>query len=138
MITAITIVDNVLWRIVRRPLSSFFFTLPFFISTTLSAYIGFVVIPILEKLKAEQYIRKEGPQSHLKKAGTPTMGGVFFVPVALLVSWFSVGKAVEVQCAILATVGHFLIGFLDDFLVLFRKTNEGLPGKLKFYCQVRF
>jgi phospho-N-acetylmuramoyl-pentapeptide-transferase len=54
--------------------------LPFIVSALIAGALGFWVIPMLQRLKAGQVIREDGPQAHLKKAGTPTMGGIFFVP----------------------------------------------------------
>ncbi|MEO0378357.1 MAG: hypothetical protein AAF329_27940, partial [Cyanobacteria bacterium P01_A01_bin.17] len=61
-------------------------TLPFAVTTLAVTLLGFWAVPVLRSLKAGQVIREDGPQSHLKKAGTPTMGGIFFVPVALVFS----------------------------------------------------
>ena len=58
--------------------------LPFVVSTSLVAAIGYQAIPLLKQLKMGQFIREDGPQAHLKKAGTPTMGGVFVVPIGTL------------------------------------------------------
>ncbi len=61
-------------------------TLPLWISAVASGGLGYVIIPILQKIKASQIIQEDGPQTHLKKAGTPTMGGIFFVPTSLIVA----------------------------------------------------
>ena len=61
-------------------------TLPLLICAVLSAALGYWVVPFLQTLKMGQIIREDRPQTHLQKAGTPTMGGVFFVPVAVMVA----------------------------------------------------
>ncbi|HEY9906910.1 MAG TPA: phospho-N-acetylmuramoyl-pentapeptide-transferase, partial [Thermosynechococcaceae cyanobacterium] len=58
---------------------TFSLTMPFWVCALASAGLGFWVIPVLRRLKAGQIIREDGPQTHLKKAGTPTMGGIFFI-----------------------------------------------------------
>jgi phospho-N-acetylmuramoyl-pentapeptide-transferase len=61
-------------------------TLPFVLAAAATTAAGYVALPLLRALKTGQFIREDGPQAHLKKAGTPTMGGIFFVPVGLLVA----------------------------------------------------
>ena len=60
--------------------------LPLALAWAIAAITGVVVLPVLKALKTGQFIREEGPQAHLKKAGTPTMGGIFFIPVGELVA----------------------------------------------------
>ncbi len=117
----------------RQPLESF--TLPFAISIGLVSALGYWVVPWLRQLKAGQVIREDGPQSHLKKAGTPTMGGIFFVPVALLLSliwaWTTGTQAMEVTAAALLTTVLGFVGWLDDWQVLRKKSNKGLSAKVR-------
>ena len=63
-----------------------YYYFPFLASIIASALLGVAVIPILNRLKTGQIVREDGPQAHLKKAGTPTMGGIFFVPVGVLLA----------------------------------------------------
>jgi phospho-N-acetylmuramoyl-pentapeptide-transferase len=82
-----------------------------------------------------QVIRREGPRGHYKKAGTPTMGGLYFVPagvaVACVLDWSS--NDVLVACAAVALFGG--IGLLDDVLKVVLDHNDGLPGRLKLALQ---
>jgi phospho-N-acetylmuramoyl-pentapeptide-transferase len=111
------------------------FTLPFSIGAGISSGLGYWVIPWLRQLKAGQVIREDGPQSHLKKAGTPTMGGIFFVPVALFLSvgwaWMTGTQAIEVTAAALLTAVLGGVGWLDDWQVLRKQSNKGLSATFR-------
>merc|ERR1712097_169776 len=61
-------------------------TIPFIITTLVSSIITFISIPKLKKIKIKQIIREEGPKNHFLKQGTPTMGGIFFIPIGIIVS----------------------------------------------------
>lgn len=103
----------------------------YLISLFISVVAGRVLIPLLRRLKFGQIEREEGPQSHKVKAGTPTMGGfIFLVPVVILGTYFSF-KDLRILPLVLVTLGFALIGFLDDFLKIKRKHNEGLTPKQK-------
>ncbi|MBB6621825.1 phospho-N-acetylmuramoyl-pentapeptide-transferase [Clostridium gasigenes] len=91
--------------------------------------LGPITIPILRKLKFGQNIRKEGPQSHLKKAGTPTMGGIIFIlstAIVMLIMRFKPSD--EAMIALYAFIAFGIIGFLDDILKIIKKDNEGLKS----------
>lgn len=109
----------------------------FFIVSGLSGLVlGPIVIPRLTALKFGQAIREEGPQSHLHKTGTPTMGGLIFIvaflmPIALTLT-FEVPEMIYVVMAMLC---FGAIGFLDDYLKVVKKHNEGLLAKQKFGLQ---
>lgn len=93
---------------------------------------GPIVIPILKKLKFGQSIREEGPQSHKKKAGTPTMGGVIFIVASIITMVIIVKKpGDEAMVSLYAFVAFGLIGFIDDMLKIKHKQNEGLKPKGK-------
>ena len=115
---------------------------PLLTSALISAVSGMVVIPLLQRLKTGQIIREDGPEAHLKKAGTPTMGGIFFVPVAIILAlaWvsFTVGISSELIAVCLVTLGYGSIGWLDDWQVLRRKSNKGISPRLKLILQVLF
>lgn len=129
-------IDAYIWKLIPRPLSVLYLTLPFLISASLSAYLGFLSLPLLLSLKTGQILRSLGPRAHLPKAGTPTMGGLFFLPSAILVSWFVIGYgAEEIKGVILTTLLFAAIGVLDDVLVLVRRKNDGLPGRVKLGMQ---
>ena len=95
-----------------------------------------ILIPLLSRLKFGQYIRDEGPQSHKKKAGTPTMGGIAIIVCLVIGSIFFAGKYPEVWPVLLVTVGCGLIGLLDDFIKVVMKHNEGLKPLQKFILQI--
>ena len=96
---------------------------------------GPLLIPFLRRLKFGQSIRQEGPQSHLVKAGTPTMGGVIMV-LALTVATLLFCRSLEIWVALFVTLGYGLIGFLDDFIKVVLKRNLGLKAREKLLGQI--
>ena len=98
------------------------------------ALIGPVLIPYLHKLKFGQSIRECGPASHMKKSGTPTMGGLMML-AALVLAVFWGRFTPHVLIALVLTLGHALIGFLDDYIKVVMKRNLGLTAKQKFLLQ---
>ena len=85
------------------------------------------LIPFLHKIKFGQSVRKEGPKSHMAKTGTPTMGGIVFVLVPILVMVILNYKAFltpEMLIVVFAYLGYALIGFSDDFLIVVKKNND--------------
>ena len=118
--------------------------LPLLISMAASTLLGIAVIPVLNRLKTGQIVREDGPQAHLKKAGTPTMGGIFFVPVAvvLALAWVQITDKLAVTPELIAvclvTLGYGLIGWLDDWQVLRRKSNKGISPRIKLALQILF
>lgn len=99
-----------------------------FIGTIL---LGFLIIPLLKKLKIGQVVRSDGPQSHLKKSGTPTMGGIIMLIVILVVSLVISTKYPNIMPVALVTLGYGVIGFIDDFIKLVLKNPKGLKPSLK-------
>lgn len=93
--------------------------------------LGFIIIPILRKFKIGQVVREDGPQSHLKKSGTPTMGGIIMLLVILAVSIVISFKYPKILPVALVTLGYGFIGFIDDFIKLILKNPKGLSPKLK-------
>lgn len=101
--------------------------------------LGPITIPVLRRLKFGQNIRKEGPQSHLKKAGTPTMGGVIFILSTLIVMLIMRFKPTdEAMIALYAFIAFGVIGFLDDILKIIKKDNEGLKSWQKMLLLLIF
>lgn len=98
------------------------------------ALIGPVLIPYLHKLKFGQSIRECGPTSHMAKSGTPTMGGLMML-AALLVALLWGNFTPHVIIALVLTVGHAVIGFIDDYIKVVMKRNLGLTAKQKFLLQ---
>lgn len=98
---------------------------------------GPFIIPALKKLKFGQNIREDGPQSHLSKAGTPTMGGVIMliaILLTVLVLWPK--DTYTLLIALFATFGFGLIGFADDYIKVVKKRNLGLNAKQKMLGQI--
>ena len=109
--------------------------IPVLIAFVLSVVMGPVVIPFLRKLKMGQTEREEGVQSHLKKAGTPTMGGVMILASVIITSLFYVKDYPKIIPVLFLTVGFGLIGFLDDYLKVVMKRSDGLFPMQKFALQ---
>lgn len=98
------------------------------------ALVGPVLIPYLHKLKFGQSIRECGPASHMKKSGTPTMGGLMML-AALIIALLWGQFTPHVIIALVLTVGHAVIGFIDDYIKVVMKRNLGLTAKQKFLLQ---
>ena len=100
------------------------------------------MIPLLRKKQFGQFIREEGPEAHLSKAGTPTMGGLAWitgVTVAVIISMFMPGSETTGKIAILLSMFAFgAIGFIDDYNKIAKKQNEGLTPRQKLLLQVAF
>lgn len=115
-----------------------FFTiiLGFLISVILSPFL----IPFLRRLKFGQSIRTEGPKSHQKKSGTPTMGGIVIILSIIVTTLIMTGKFAEPTMdsllLILVTLGFGLVGFLDDFIKVVLKRNLGLTSRQKLLGQI--
>ena len=110
--------------------------IPVLIAFALSVFMGPVVIPFLRKLKVGQTERAEGVQSHLKKAGTPTMGGVMILISVVFTSLFYVKDYPRIIPVLFLTVGFGLIGFLDDYLKVVLKRSDGLFPAQKMALQI--
>ncbi|KOP27226.1 phospho-N-acetylmuramoyl-pentapeptide-transferase [Hapalosiphon sp. MRB220] len=122
----------------RLPWTSTSLTLPFLLCAVISAAVGFFVVPMLQALKTGQIIREDGPQAHLKKAGTPTMGGVFFVPVGVIGACILSNFDTKVLAVSALTLGYGLIGWIDDWQILRRKSNKGISPRMKLALQIGF
>lgn len=110
--------------------------IPVLISFVLSVILGPVVIPILRRLKMGQTEREEGVQSHLKKAGTPTMGGVIILASIVITCLFFLKDYPKILPILFLTVGFGLIGFLDDYLKVVLKRSDGLLPWQKMGLQI--
>jgi phospho-N-acetylmuramoyl-pentapeptide-transferase len=93
-------------------------------------------IPELHKLKFGQSIREEGPKSHQAKSGTPTMGGVMIILGITIATLIAAPWTVEILLALFIMLGHFVLGFLDDYIKVVKKRNLGLTAKQKFAGQI--
>lgn len=98
--------------------------------------LGPFVIPELHKLKFGQSIRDEGPKSHQKKSGTPTMGGIMLVLAITAASLLTSGGDPKVLLALFVLIGHCVIGFIDDYIKVVKKRNLGLKAKQKLAGQI--
>jgi phospho-N-acetylmuramoyl-pentapeptide-transferase len=108
---------------------------PFLVSTMMVGTIGYRAIPMLKQLKMGQFIREDGPQAHLKKAGTPTMGGIFVVPVGVLLGVIGSQFNPDAIAVAVASLGYLAIGGVDDWKSLSNGQNEGLTPKGKLLLQ---
>ena len=93
-------------------------------------------IPLLHKLKFGQSIREEGPKSHQAKSGTPTMGGVMIILGITVATLVAAPLTPEVLLALFIMLGHFVLGFLDDYIKVVKKRNLGLKARQKLLGQI--
>lgn len=98
--------------------------------------IGPLLIPELHKLKFGQSIREEGPKSHQAKSGTPTMGGIMIILAIVVATVAAAPLSPAVLLALFITLGHFVLGFLDDYIKVVKKRNLGLKAKQKMLGQI--
>src|SRR5690554_28710 len=101
-----------------------------------SLWLGPRLIRGLQKLQMGQVIREDGPQSHLAKKGTPTMGGLLILGSILLsvVLWTDLNNR-YIWAVIVILVGFGAVGFIDDYRKVVRKNPRGLPGRWKYFWQ---
>ena len=122
--------------------STFVYALIAAIAFAVSMLVTARMIPFLKEKQFGQFIREEGPESHLSKQGTPTMGGIAIVAgvtAAMMVSMFFPGSVTVSKIAILLSMFAFgAIGFIDDYNKIAKKQNEGLTPKQKILLQVLF
>ena len=111
-------------------------------SWAIAYFAGPALLPVLRKLKFGQTVRDDGPQSHLQKNGTPTMGGIIFIAAILLTS---VGvpiikkeAATEITLSLLFMILFGFVGFVDDYIKVVKKRSLGLKAKQKIAMQVVF
>ncbi len=110
-------------------------TLPLVVSALVSAGVAAWGVPRLRRLKLGQVIREEGPQAHQSKAGTPTMGGLLVVPVAVLVGGLTSPGDPRLLAVGAVTLAYLAIGAFDDWRSLTRRTNTGLTPRGKLLLQ---
>ena len=108
--------------------------IPVLISFAISAILGPIVIPFLKRLKVGQTERKE-LESHLKKNGTPTMGGLMILASIIITSLFYVKDYPRIIPILFMTVGFGVIGFLDDYLKVVLRRSDGLLPWQKMILQ---
>lgn len=106
------------------------------ISFAIAVVLGYIIIPMLRRLKVGQSIREEGPKSHFNKSGTPTMGGIIIfisLVITLLISGI-IDR--DTYVLLFATLGFSLIGFIDDYIIVVRENNRGLRAYQKLIGQI--
>ncbi|UOB21315.1 phospho-N-acetylmuramoyl-pentapeptide-transferase [Macrococcus armenti] len=109
------------------------------IAFVITAILVPLFIPLLKRMKFGQSIREEGPKSHMVKSGTPTMGGLTFLISTIVLSAVAcmfVEDNGPLILLILVTLGFGLIGFVDDYIIVVKKNNQGLTSKQKFLFQI--
>ena len=94
-----------------------------------------LIIPHLVRLKFGQNVRSDGPQTHLKKSGTPTMGGIIILLSFVIASIWFIQVSHQILILILVTIGYGLIGFADDYIKVVKKRSMGLTAKQKILAQ---
>lgn len=109
--------------------------LPILIAFGISVVLSPIVIPFLKKLKFGQFVREEGPESHLKKSGTPTMGGLIILFSIIVTSVFYIKDYKEIIPVLFSTLGFGIIGFLDDYIKVVMKRSLGLRAWQKMLGQ---
>ncbi len=109
--------------------------LPILIAFVISVILSPIVIPFLKKLKFGQFVREEGPESHLKKSGTPTMGGLIILFSIVITSLFYIKDYPQIIPVLFATLGFGFIGFLDDYIKVVMKRSMGLRAWQKIIGQ---
>ena len=101
-------------------------TLNLLIAFAATFILGIIIVPRLKKFKVEQVVRDDGPKSHLKKNGTPTMGGIIMLIVLVAVLGLNAVSHPELILAIVLILGFGIVGFIDDYKKLIKKDTKGL------------
>lgn len=110
--------------------------IPALIAFAISVVLGPVMIPFLRRLKVGQTVRDEGPQTHIQKNGTPTMGGLMILTAMTVASLFYVKDYPNIIPILFLTLGFGLIGFLDDYIKVVLKRSMGLRAWQKMALQI--
>lgn len=116
--------------------TNFRVVLPVIISFSVCAVLCPLLIPFLRKLKFGQHIREEGPQSHQKKSGTPTMGGIVIVLSIAITSIIYIKDYPDIMPVLFSTIGFGIIGFMDDYIKVVMKRSMGLRAWQKLVGQI--
>lgn len=109
--------------------------LPVLMAFGISVVLSPIIIPFLKKLKFGQFVREDGPESHLKKSGTPTMGGLIIVFSIVITSLFYIKDYPQIIPVLFATLGFGFVGFLDDYIKVVMKRSMGLRAWQKMVGQ---
>lgn len=114
---------------------NFLVLLPVVIAFAISVLFCPVMIPFLKKLKFGQFVRDDGPESHLKKSGTPTMGGLIILCSIVITSLLYMKSNPQILPVLFVTLGFGLVGFLDDYIKVVMKRSMGLHAWQKMIGQ---
>ena len=107
-----------------------------FLNILIVTIIGNSIVKGLARLKAGQNIRKEGPQNHQKKQGTPTMGGIIFLVPAIIMTLYLTWSYKEAWLVIFTVLAFMLLGGIDDYLIIRKKSNAGIHANIKLLYQI--
>ena len=102
----------------------------------LSLIFGKILIPILKRLHAGQSIREDGPQNHMVKSGTPTIGGLIFLSSAIVTTLITRNFKTSVFMIFFSTLAFGAVGFIDDYIKVIKKRNLGLRAYQKLFLQI--
>ncbi|CAH8358364.1 unnamed protein product [Eruca vesicaria subsp. sativa] len=128
--------DSFAWKIVRLPLPPYFLTQPFFTSAILVTLAGYVCVPLLDRMKVHEPIRRLWPVTHSRRQTIPTMGGLFFVPIGVVVAVVMTRfSSIEVAGAAAVTLVFAAIGLVDDSLSLCSDNSNGLSAKMQLLLE---
>ncbi|NLK99692.1 MAG: phospho-N-acetylmuramoyl-pentapeptide-transferase [Clostridiales bacterium] len=116
--------------------SDFQIIMPVIISFGVCVVLCPILIPFLRRMKFGQYVRNDGPESHLKKSGTPTMGGIIIVLSISATCLFYLKDNKDIIPVLFATIGFGIIGFLDDYIKIVMKRSMGLRAWQKLLGQI--
>lgn len=108
-------------------------TLNLIVAFVATFVVGLFVMPILKKFKVGQVVRNDGPKEHLKKQGTPTMGGIIMLIVLVVILAINSIKYPTLLLAIVSIFGFGLVGFIDDYKKLVKKNTKGLSPLKKIF-----
>ena len=108
-------------------------TLNLIVAFVATFVVGLFVMPILKKFKVGQVVRDDGPKEHLKKQGTPTMGGIIMLIVLVVILAINSIKYPTLILAIVSILGFGLVGFIDDYKKLVKKNTKGLSPLKKIF-----
>lgn len=106
------------------------------ISFLITLILGPIIIPLLRRLKIGQSVRDDGPQTHLKKSGTPTMGGIIMFMALVLTVLTSGMLNKDMYILLITTFGFGLIGFIDDYIKVVKRRSLGLRAYQKLIGQI--
>jgi len=104
------------------------------ISFIITLIMGPLLIPALKRMKFGQTVRDDGPSSHFKKAGTPTMGGIMFLVPAMIILCVLSMEYKDTLPLLMLTIGYGIVGFIDDYVKIIKKSKNGLSATQKALC----